>query len=141
MANNLDKADGAPRPEQVTAAWTFRGSWDPERRTGPAIRRIEPTKAWIAVVFGEVVTVKGRPRLVLADGTIAAYASGTGTDILVFNLPRTGRTPEAAAAIRVRALDFNGGTILASRGLRADVGGRTDVAGVTVGTSPRSAIR
>jgi pectinesterase len=27
--DNLDKAPGSPRPEQVTAAWTFSGKWDP----------------------------------------------------------------------------------------------------------------
>jgi PelA/Pel-15E family pectate lyase len=30
FADNLDKADGTPRAEEITAAWTFAGRWDPE---------------------------------------------------------------------------------------------------------------
>jgi pectinesterase len=30
FADNLEQADGSPRPEQVTARWTFDGRWDPE---------------------------------------------------------------------------------------------------------------
>ena len=29
--DNLASADGSPVPEQVTAAWTFGGRWDPEK--------------------------------------------------------------------------------------------------------------
>ena len=29
--DNLDSADGSPRPEDIDARWTFGGSWDPER--------------------------------------------------------------------------------------------------------------
>ncbi len=28
--DNLDRAEGSPKPEQVTARWTFEGRWDPE---------------------------------------------------------------------------------------------------------------
>jgi lysophospholipase L1-like esterase len=30
FADNLREAEGAPRPREVTAAWTFGGRWDPE---------------------------------------------------------------------------------------------------------------
>jgi hypothetical protein len=30
FADNLERAPGAPRPEDVTPAWTFGGRWDPE---------------------------------------------------------------------------------------------------------------
>jgi pectinesterase len=30
FADNLDDAEGSPRPDQVTARWTFDGRWDPE---------------------------------------------------------------------------------------------------------------
>jgi PelA/Pel-15E family pectate lyase len=30
FADNLDKAEGRPRPADITPAWTFRGRWDPE---------------------------------------------------------------------------------------------------------------
>lgn len=36
FADNLDQAEGAPRPEDVTPAWTFGGRWDPEE-TLPAV--------------------------------------------------------------------------------------------------------
>ena len=31
FADNLQSAEGSPAPEDITAAWTFRGRWDPER--------------------------------------------------------------------------------------------------------------
>jgi pectinesterase len=30
FADNLQKADGSPKPEDITAKWTFDGMWDPE---------------------------------------------------------------------------------------------------------------
>jgi hypothetical protein len=32
LNNNLDKADGSPRADEITALWTFSGKWDPEKR-------------------------------------------------------------------------------------------------------------
>ncbi|MFB6343176.1 pectinesterase family protein [Saccharicrinis sp. FJH62] len=32
MKNNLDEAKGSPRPEDITAQWTFNGKWDPEAK-------------------------------------------------------------------------------------------------------------
>jgi len=29
--DNLDEAPGLPKPEQVTALWTFNGKWDPTK--------------------------------------------------------------------------------------------------------------
>jgi hypothetical protein len=52
-------------------------------------------------------TVKGKPQLKLSDGTFAHYASGSGTDTLVFNLPKD-------AANEVASVDLNGGAIIAS---------------------------
>ena len=40
FTDNLSSAPGAPRPDQVTAAWTFPGKWNPENTSGPAIRNI-----------------------------------------------------------------------------------------------------
>src|SRR5262249_40470933 len=34
IKNNLEKAEGSPKPEQITAAWTFAGKWDPEKELG-----------------------------------------------------------------------------------------------------------
>ena len=43
----------------------------------------------------------------MSDGTFAHYASGSGTDTLIFNLPKD-------AANKVASVDLNGGAIIAS---------------------------
>lgn len=83
-ADNLAAAPRAPPPEQITAEWTFAGTWNPERRDGPAIGRVERRAAATALVFSEGVTVKGRPAIVFADGRRGAYVAGSGTDTLTF---------------------------------------------------------
>jgi pectinesterase len=85
LTNNLSAAPGAPAPGQITAAWTFAGKWNPEGKTGPAIRQVKPDGGQIMVGFSENVTVKGRPQLVLRGG-LADYVSGSGSDTLVFKL-------------------------------------------------------
>jgi pectinesterase len=103
--DNLASAPGAPIPGQVTAAWTFAGTWDPERTAGPGMRSVTRHDGLIEVVFDENVTVKGRPRLALFDGGRADYASGSGSNTLVFN---------ATAGGTVTRLDLHDGAILAT---------------------------
>ena len=105
--NNLAAAAGSPKPEQITAAWTFAGKWNPENLAGPVIQQVKPGAGQIGVTFSENVTVKGKPRLVLRDGKFAAYASGSGTETLSFSLPKEN-------AGEVESVDLNGGAILAS---------------------------
>jgi pectinesterase len=107
LTNNLSSALGAPKPEQITAAWTFAGKWDPENPSGPFIRGIYISTNQIRVEFSESVTVKGRPQLKLQDGTFTHYVSGSGTDTLFFS-------PPGDAAAFVTAVDLNGGAIIAS---------------------------
>jgi len=107
FTNNLSAAPGAPKPEQITAAWTFAGKWDPERTAGPAIRQVKVGAGQIGVGFSENVTVKGKPQLKLSDGTFAHYASGSGTDTLIFTM-----TPGEPGV--VVSVDLNGGAIIAS---------------------------
>ena len=71
FTNNLGTAPGAPKPEQITAAWTFDSKWDPEQKSGPTIQRVSPQDNRIALVFSESVTVKGKPRLTLRDAGLA----------------------------------------------------------------------
>src|SRR5439155_24514644 len=92
--NNLPVA-----PEQVTAAWTFAGKWDPERTNGPRIQKVTMREGQVELVFSESVTVKGRPWL----GS-AAYATGSGSNTLTF----TG-TADGASKI-----DLHGGAIIAT---------------------------
>jgi pectinesterase len=105
LTNNLPAAPGAPKPEQITAAWTFAGKWDPEGKTGPAIRQVKPEGGQIFVRFSENVTVKGRPQLVLRGG-LADYVSGSGSDTLVFKVQ--------SKPGGVVSLNLNDGAIIAS---------------------------
>jgi pectinesterase len=107
FANNLSTAPGAPGPDQVTAVWTFAGTWNPESTSGPAIRNIYVSTNQIGVEFTENVTVKGRPRLKLQNRTFLDYLSGSGTDTLFFNASED-------AAMHLTAVDLNGGVIIAS---------------------------
>jgi pectinesterase len=105
MANNLDKATGAPKPEQITANWTFAGTWDPEDKTGPKFVEINRKDGQIQVKYSESVTVKGKPFL-KQGGAQAAYESGSGSDTLVFAAAGTGD---------VGPIDLNGGAIIATQ--------------------------
>jgi pectinesterase len=116
--DNLASASGAPTREQVTAAWTFAGRWDPKKAQGPRVVKVERRDRQIAVTFDEDVTVKGKPRLVFSDGSAAAYASGSGSETLLFASARS-------ASLELNSLDANGGAIIASQAVdgirRADV--------------------
>ena len=105
--DNLASAPGAPAPRQITAAWTFGGTWDPERAAGPKVERVSAQQGGVAVRFSESVTVKGKPRLVLEGGGFAGYESGSGTDTLVFTAP-------GGKGIDVTAVDLNGGMVIAT---------------------------
>ncbi|MGD1018183.1 MAG: pectinesterase family protein [Verrucomicrobiia bacterium] len=105
--DNFSSAPGSPTPGQITAAWAFAGTWDPERTDGPVIQRTDEQGGRIAVTFGESVTVKGKPRVVLQSGRFLEYAGGSGSTTLVFSAPAGPRSD----AVR---LDLHGGTIIAS---------------------------
>jgi len=107
LTNNLSAAPGAPVPEQINAAWTFAGKWNPESTSGPAIQKVSAQDGRVTLVFSENVTVKGKSQLKLSDGTFAHYASGSGTDTLTFDLPK-------GAANEVASVDLNGGAIIAT---------------------------
>ena len=108
FTNNLASAEGSPKPEQITAAWTFAGKWNPENQAGPAIQQIKPGAGQIGVTFNEAVTVKRNPRLVLHNGGLADFISGSGSDTLVFEI--TGASDKQGRAVSV---DLNGGAIIA----------------------------
>ena len=105
--DNLSSATYSPAPGQITAAWTFAGKWDPERRAGPIIEKIAQRDGQCEVIFSESVTVKGKPRLVLKSGKLAEYATGSGSDTLIFAV--LDRSPSGVASV-----DLQGGCILAS---------------------------
>lgn len=107
FSDNLSSAPNSPKPDQVTAAWTFAGKWDPERRSGPTIHKVAQHDDRIEVTFSESVTAKGKPRLVLKSGGFANYMTGSGSDTLVFAVA-------AGTQGDVASVDLNGGAIVAS---------------------------
>ena len=104
--NNLSSVTNSPTPEQITAAWTFAGKWDPERRDAPTIKKIVLHGGQIEVIFSESVTVKGKPRLGTKSTSQADYVSGSGTDTLKFTSFSGGDS--------LVELDLHGGAIIAS---------------------------
>jgi pectinesterase len=106
--DNLASAPGAPKPEQITAKWTFAGTWDPERTDVPRIVALgrDEKSGHVTVTFSERVTVKGKPRLVFSPNEATDYAQGSGTAVLEFPAAKSfgGRVPR---------LDLNGGAIVA----------------------------
>jgi pectinesterase len=108
--DNLANAPGSPRPDQITAAWTFARSWDPERTDAPRVvafrHQAQPDK--LIVTFSEVVTVRGKPRLVFANGEIAEFIGGSGTHALEFT------SPYAAFNGTMPKLELNGAVIFST---------------------------
>ena len=116
----------------------------------------------VAVTFGRAVTVTGAPSLALAVGSAtvqASYASGSGTDTLVFAYTvRAGDAAPGGVSVPAGAIALNGGTLadaagndaaLAHDALARDVArlvdGSTTPARVTgiafAGAAPRDADR
>ena len=105
--DNLSSAPNLPTPEQITAAWTFAGKWDPEQHAGPTIQKVIQEDGRFEAIFNENVTVKGKPRLVLKPGGFAEYATGSGSNTLVFAVP-------AGNHGDVSRVDLQGGNIISS---------------------------
>jgi pectinesterase len=105
--NNLSSATNSPTPEQITAAWTFAGKWDPERRAGPTVKKVAEENGRFEIVFSENVTVKGKPQLVMKPTGVANYISGGGTDTLSF------LKPSGQDAVPTE-INLRGGAIIAS---------------------------
>jgi pectinesterase len=109
FADNLSSAPGSPTPNEITAAWTFAGTWDPQSTRGPTVINVTTSAIHIAVTFSQSVTVRGnKPVLHLADGSIAIYMSGSGTSTLLFSV--VGSSTAAA-----KYLDPSGGWIVATQ--------------------------
>ena len=60
--DNLAAAPGAPQAAEITARWTFAGTWDPERSDPPRVIGQRPMDGALELAWSERVTVKGRPR-------------------------------------------------------------------------------
>jgi pectinesterase len=107
--DNLASAPGAPQPADITAKWTFGGTWDPERTDAPRVvtwrHQAQPDK--LLLTFSEPVTVKGKPRLTFPNGQPADFIGGSGTATLEFS------SPAAAFGGVIPRLELNGGAIVA----------------------------
>jgi pectinesterase len=103
FADNLAQAPTSPKPDQITPSWIFGGRWEPANTDAPSIERVERDGEKVALTFSEDVTVRGRPRVKLADGSTADYVAGNGANRLVF------RGGDAKAA--PGRLDLAGGAI------------------------------
>ena len=110
-ADNLASAPKSPKPDEITAAWTFGGTWDPESTAGPKIVKVRARTDAVEVTFDEPVTVKGKPSLTLEKGN-ATYLSGSGTETLRFGVSGA---IDRDAPVKVKSIDPNAGAILASR--------------------------
>jgi pectinesterase len=109
FADNLSQAPGSPTPDQITAAWTFAGTWDPQTTQPPSIVNIKSGGSKIAVTFSESVTIKGNPpKLTLIGDTTADYASGSGSATLFFTPPDPTHAPATS-------IDPDGGWIIATQ--------------------------
>lgn len=106
-ADNLDKAPGAPKKEQITAAWSFAGTWNPESEAAPQLRRFWSEGGFWFLEYAEPVTVKGTPRLDLGGGRFADYVGGGGATVLKFADPKKTQT-------KPKALNFDAGLVFAS---------------------------
>jgi pectinesterase len=105
--DNLDKAPGSPRPEQITPLWTFAGSWDPERTNSPAIQTATVAGQALELQFDEAVTLKGHPRVVYRPGVYGDYLQGSGTKVLRFAVPASEHSHQFS-------IELNGGEIIAN---------------------------
>ncbi|RZL30878.1 MAG: hypothetical protein EOP35_23095, partial [Rubrivivax sp.] len=63
LADNLAQAASAPQAADITAKWTFAGTWDPESRQGPRAMAVRVQGGRCEVEFDRLVTVKGEPQV------------------------------------------------------------------------------
>lgn len=110
--DNLSTALGSPKPEEITAAWTFAEKWDPEDTTGPRIVEMSHAKRKITVRFSEPVTVKGAPRVLVGSNIAARYVSGSGGTELTFESPND--LPSQVKNLHER-IELNRGQIIATQ--------------------------
>ncbi len=93
--DNLETAPGAPTPDQITAEWTFAGTWNPERTDPPRVVEVDRASSGdFIITFSEAVTVKGKPRLVFAKDAWGEYVSGSGGRRLVFSAAKASSTSD-----------------------------------------------
>jgi pectinesterase len=109
MADNLATAPGAPKPAEITPAWTFDNTWNPLSTEGPLIVDVARDGKGYTVRFSEPVTVRDFPQLELTNGVSLAYQRGSGSDVLLFS------SSDDVRAAGIEAVKLQGGYIFASQ--------------------------
>jgi pectinesterase len=112
LSDTLTSAKGAPRPDDITAKWTFDGTWDPERTDGPKVIAVTSGPKGLRVEFDRLVTVKGTPELVFSNDERSDFMTGSGSAALTFASPRARRA-------QARALSFDHGAVVQTEGVGA----------------------
>jgi len=68
--DNLCQAAGKPKPDDITAAWTFDGKWDPESKALLSVTNYKIDGMSLVLTFNEIVTVRGKPAFENKSGKI-----------------------------------------------------------------------
>ena len=74
--NNLNTAEASPKPDEITARWTFDDRWDPESTAAPKIVNYKIDGDSLYLNFSENVTIDGLPVLKSNSGVEFKFYSG-----------------------------------------------------------------
>ncbi len=85
IKNNLNEAEGSPKPSDITAVWTFDSLWNPESNDPVKVEKAEVNKNVLLLFFPESITVIGKPVLKSGNGIIFKYKNGGGSNTLSFS--------------------------------------------------------
>lgn len=107
LNDNLQQAGYSP--EEITAAWTFEGKWNPESRVPPVLKGWEIRGNALYLFFSEPLTIRGTPVLKLPSGTRMRFVEGRGRDTLHFEA-----TEDLDWRSIAPVLQLEGGEVLAS---------------------------
>ncbi|TWT89903.1 Rhamnogalacturonan acetylesterase RhgT [Pseudobythopirellula maris] len=77
-ADNLSEAPSSPAADEITPAWTFGGTWDPESTDAPTVVEVETDGASVFVTLSEPVCGAAEARVLRADGSAAEFTAGDG---------------------------------------------------------------
>ncbi len=118
--DNLSTAEGLASVEDITAAWTFNGSWDPETNIGPRIVEYHIIDNEVLFRFDEQISVIGTPLLESESGSQFRYKSGGGSDTIGFTA-RNSVEKKDLAGLKIRSGGKLSGTIATVRERPADL--------------------
>lgn len=83
MNDNLFESGN--RLSDITAQWTFDGSWNPEKNTALQIKAVAVGEDHILVTFDDIISIKGNLTLETASGITLTYLEGGGSKTIKFH--------------------------------------------------------